>query len=121
MIKVVVVDDDYDLLELVCLMLETKNTSPLCLQDCKQTMPALHNHVPHVVVMDIYLGDCDGRDLCKQIKSSEQFGNIPVILYSAGSIDPASIKACGADHFLKKPFDMNTLLERVQHFGNLDN
>lgn len=121
MIKIVVVDDDYDLLELVCLMLNTEKTSPVCLQDCKQTIPVLHDFTPDVLVMDIYLGDCDGRNLCKQVKSSERFAHLPVILFSAGAIDPATIKECGADHFFKKPFEMDALLQRVSDLANRNN
>lgn len=121
MVKVVIVDDDYDLLELVCLMLETHETSPVCLQDCKQTLSTLNDYTPHVLVMDIFLGDCDGRKLCKQVKSSERFANLPVILYSAGVIDPATIEECGADHFFKKPFEMDALLQRVHNLANRSN
>lgn len=121
MVKVVVVDDDFDLLEVVCLMLESTDTAPVCLQDCKQTLSTLNSDVPDVLVMDVYLGDCDGRQLCKQVKTLEQFANLPVILYSAAEIDPASIEACGADHFFKKPFDMNALLQRVHDLANRSN
>jgi len=118
MIKVLVVDDDFDLLEMVCLMLQSTETAPICLQDCKQTMSTLVENTPDVLVMDIYLGECDGRNLCKLVKTSQQYGNLPVILYSAGEIDPVTIKECGADHFFKKPFDMNALLRSVNDLAN---
>jgi DNA-binding response OmpR family regulator len=114
MIKVVVVDDDTDLLDMVCLMLDTPGISPYCFDDCLQVMPVLEAHSPHVLVMDIFLGACDGRTLCKQVKAMEKYASLPVILYSAGEITEASIRDSKADYFLRKPFDMQVLLDRIQ-------
>lgn len=117
MIKVVLVDDDTDLLEMVCLMLETPEISPVCLDDCKVVLPALDAESPHVLIMDVFLGECDGRTLCKQVKSMKKYSSLPVLLYSAGQITEASIKESGADDFLAKPFDMNVLLNRIHQLA----
>ena len=61
MINVVVLDDDPDLLDMVCLMLNTPEISPFCFEDCKEGMPVLDTKSPDVLVMDIFLGECDGR------------------------------------------------------------
>jgi DNA-binding response OmpR family regulator len=73
-------------------------------------MEELH---PDLVLMDIYLGDSDGRVLCKQLKSSKEFGLVPIILYSAGYIANSSIRDSMADDFLVKPFDIKQLLAKI--------
>jgi len=67
-----------------------------------------------VVLMDIYLGDFDGRTLCKQIKLNQTYYALPVLLYSAGNIDAESITNSSADGFLQKPFDMKTMIKLVR-------
>lgn len=69
---------------------------------------------PDLVLMDIYLGDADGRQLCHALKTSEQFSDIPVILYSAGFIPAVSIEESLADDFLPKPFDNLQLVEKIR-------
>ena len=118
MINVVVVDDDTDLLDMVCLMLNTPEINPFCFEDCKQVMPILDTKTPDVLVMDIFLGECDGRDLCKKVKEIERYASLPVLLYSAGEVSEASIQESGADYFLRKPFDMNVLLKQIHHLAN---
>jgi DNA-binding response OmpR family regulator len=114
MIKVMLLDDDTDLLDMVCLMLSVPEMKPYCFDDCKQFMPVLEAETFDIVVMDVFLGECDGRSLCKQVKSMKEYSSLPVLLYSAGNISDASIRESGADYFLQKPFDMHVLLEQIQ-------
>ena len=117
MIKVVVVDDDTDLLDMVCLMLATPRIKPYCFDDCKRIMSVLEAEAPDVLVMDIFLGDCDGRSLCKQLRATEKYARLPVVLYSAGEITNASVQDCGASFFLRKPFEMQALLDKVHQLA----
>jgi CheY-like chemotaxis protein len=64
--------------------------------------------------MDIYLGDADGRELCNSLKTSDKFGHIPVILYSAGNITTSSVKESQADDYLTKPFDNLQLVKKIR-------
>ena len=114
MIKVLLVDDDRDLLEMVCMMLKTPAIAPVCIDNGGMVMPHVEALVPDVVVLDIYLGNYDGRNLCKQIKDSKEYADMPVLLYSAGDIKPDSIRDCGADDFLRKPFEMQELIEKIE-------
>ena len=66
----------------------------------KGLFDTLSNFRPDIVIMDIYLGDSDGRNLCQQLKTSTDFKNIPIILYSAGIITKESIEQSMADEFI---------------------
>lgn len=114
MIKVLLVDDDSDLLEMVCLMLQTSQLIVICLSRGQEVFPSLENDRPDIVVMDIFLGDSDGRDLCLQIKNEEKYSTLPVLLYSAGNIADSTLVECHADAFLQKPFDMMALISRIK-------
>lgn len=114
MLKVLIVDDDDDLLEMVTLVLRTHGIEVFSLNDHADFFTALSNYKPDLVVLDIYLGDADGREICKQIKTTEEFSDTPVLLYSAGHISSSSIEDCLANDFLQKPFDISMLLKRIR-------
>ncbi|RYY49186.1 MAG: response regulator, partial [Chitinophagaceae bacterium] len=81
---ILVVDDDPDLLELVTLVLKRSQYQVTALQDGTKVFPTIAEIKPDVILMDIYLGNADGRIICKELKSDDKFNTIPVILYSAG-------------------------------------
>jgi len=114
MAKILVVDDDADLLEMVTLVLRTYGMEVASLNNGAHFFDTLSRFTPDIIVMDIYLGDRDGRNLCKELKTSSDHSEIPVILYSAGNISPASIEESQADDFLQKPFDIAFLFSRIQ-------
>ncbi|MDB5279069.1 MAG: histidine kinase [Ferruginibacter sp.] len=66
---------------------------------------------PDLILLDIYLGHEDGRDICKAIKLTHNA--IPVIMVSISSGLKAKSVACGADDYIKKPFDIKHLLGKV--------
>ena len=112
--SVLLVDDDPDLLDMVSLVLKTNDLHVKCINTGSALLPAITEYHPDVVLMDIYLGDADGRELCNSLKSSTEFRHIPVILYSAGHIKPSSVKKSQADDYLTKPFDNNQLVKKIR-------
>lgn len=110
---VLVVDDDADLLELVSLVLKRSDYQVTALQDGAKVMQLVENRPPDVILMDIYLGETDGRTICKDLKTNDKFQNIPVILYSAGNITSQSIKESLADSFIVKPFKNAEILNKI--------
>ncbi|MFT3701037.1 MAG: response regulator [Agriterribacter sp.] len=119
MIKALIVDDDEDLLEMVSMMLRASDMEVWGLISGDGLMEAIEKHAPQIILMDIYMGDQDGRKLCREIKNNELYRHLPVILYSAGNITPVSIADSGADLFLHKPFDMKTLVNKVKQMAGV--
>jgi DNA-binding response OmpR family regulator len=113
MIKVLLVDDDLDLLDMVCLMLVSHNMDAECISDGSSVISKLENKRPDVLVMDIFLGNQDGRSLCREVKDREEYSTLPVLLYSAGNVTRESIKASGANDFISKPFEMTDIIGRI--------
>jgi DNA-binding response OmpR family regulator len=113
MVKVLIVDDDEDLLEMVTLMLTASRMQVKSLNAGALLLETLGRETPDILLMDIFLGDSDGRQLCKQLKGSATYTGFPVFLYSAGEISNASIVESDADYFLRKPFEMSHLVGRI--------
>jgi DNA-binding response OmpR family regulator len=112
--SILVVDDDPDILDMVNLVLTTYELRVSCISSGAALLPAMEEYKPDLVLMDIYLGDADGRNLCSSLKTSAQYKHIPVILYSAGHITTASVKESMADDFLAKPFDNLRLINKIR-------
>lgn len=117
MLKVLVVDDDKDLLEMVTLVLRINGMDVYSINDYQQFFSSLSVFQPDLVVLDIYLEEADGRELCRQMKGMDDFSNTPVLLYSAGHITADSIEECQANGFLQKPFDISILLKRIREYA----
>jgi DNA-binding response OmpR family regulator len=111
--SVLIVDDDIDLLEMMEIVLKRSEMQVECLNQGTGLFDALSHFRPDIVIMDIYLGDADGRDLCQQLKTSADYKDIPIILYSAGIITRDSIQQSMADEFIVKPFNVQQLLARI--------
>ena len=110
---VAILDDEADLLDMVSLGLAKYGFTTTCVLNHQHFFSELLARRPDVILMDIYIGKEDGRDICKLIKEDNTFSNIPVILYSAGNVSDESIKESGADEFVSKPFVVQELAEKL--------
>ncbi|MBA2563690.1 MAG: response regulator [Chitinophagaceae bacterium] len=113
--KILVVDDDVDILNVVELMLThhdfiVKTTSKW--QIIPQTIKAFN---PDLILLDIDLDGADGSDICKKIKQSKKTQQLPVILFSVHYMPEEYVKACNAQGFLAKPFETSNLVELIRH------
>jgi CheY-like chemotaxis protein len=74
---------------------------------------------PDVILLDVHLGDADGREVCKQIKTDPEFVGVRVILISATLTDFASqlesVREFGADGFIHAPVDPSALVSLLVH------
>lgn len=69
---------------------------------------------PDVLLLDIWMSGCDGRDICRALKANEDTMHIPVLMISASKDIQQSAMASGANDFLAKPFDMQELLSKIE-------
>jgi len=111
--KVLVIDDDLDILELVKIIL-TGNGINVAISNKPETVNSLlRKYHPDILLMDISMGQYDGRNICKSVKKNPDFSSLPVILFSANKIDPESVTLLNADGFLQKPFDIDSLVNTI--------
>lgn len=83
----------------------------------KQALTAIHARRPALIVSDVVMPEMDGYALCKEIKSDEKLKDIPVVLLTSLSSAQDVMKGleCGADNFIRKPYDGKCLLTRIDH------
>jgi DNA-binding response OmpR family regulator len=113
--RILAVDDDHDILEVLQFILEDSGYKVDTLSDGKQLMDTIRSNHPDLILLDIMLGNMDGRELCKELKRQVSTHNIPVIMISAShNIADTLNHENGPNDFIEKPFDINVLLDSIK-------
>jgi len=113
--RILAVDDDHDILEVLRLILEDSGYEVETLSDGHYLFDKIKDNMPDLILLDIMLGNLDGRELCKNVKAAKETKTIPVILVSASHSVKDTVNKNGAPNaFLSKPFDINELLDLVK-------
>jgi DNA-binding response OmpR family regulator len=111
--KIVIADDDSDILEVVNLILNVKGYDVKTEKNAENLLD-MKEELPDLVLLDIWMSGIDGRDICRQLKSRKETKDLPVIMLSA-NIDIKNMSAaCGATDYLAKPFDINELVGIIE-------
>ncbi len=110
--RILVVDDEESILEVVQIVLEGEGY----VVQTSMNSSFLHTlmPLPDLILLDVLLSGEDGREICKRIKVDMRLQHIPVIMLSAHSDAGKVADTSGADAFLEKPFDVDALIEIVQ-------
>jgi len=113
--KVLIVDDDRDQVELLCLQLEDEYL-PIPAYAGKEAIELVKAELPDLILLDLMLPECDGYEICSILKNDSEFRFIPIIIISGFFEKPNKVKAtqCGADDFIHKPIDRFELKTRIK-------
>ena len=111
--KILVVDDEPDILEFVQAILEDEGYM-VATTSKGEYVETLHNGgLPDLIVLDVLLSGKDGRAIARQLKSQENTKHIPIIMFSAHPSAEQTALEAGADDFITKPFEIDDLLEKI--------
>ena len=115
---VLAVDDDEGILRVMEMMLQTKRYRVITARTGREALAKVRESMPDLVILDGMLPEVHGFEICRQLKTSERFRHIPVIMVSAvhtGWRFAADVKETyGADDYVEKPFETADLLRRVE-------
>jgi len=109
--KVLIVDDNEEISDVVAIILRDAGYEVLCHPTGNQLVSTVLSIDPDLILMDIMLGKYDGRKLCDELKNNQETAHIPILLVS-GAHDLHSQRN-QADGFVAKPFEIDYLLHRV--------
>ena len=113
--KILIADDDADILFVLKMMLELKGYEVELAAEGDQVI-ALSANQPQLILLDIWMGNYDGREICQQLKNNPATSNIPIILISASREIEQSAKDAGANDFVAKPFEQHDLLQKIGQY-----
>jgi CheY-like chemotaxis protein len=115
--RILVVDDDEDILALLCLVLETEGYRPIPARDGLNALEILNEREPpSLILLDIMMPRMNGEELVYALKASPRLSAIPVVVMSGDNNAREKTRACRADGCLVKPVDLDVLLRTVQQF-----
>lgn len=111
--KVLVVDDDQNICDLLRMYLEKEGYSVIISNDGKEAVNKFRALNPDIVLLDIMLPSMDGRQVCREIRKDS---NVPIIMISAKNetFDKVLGLELGADDYISKPFDTKEVIARIK-------
>jgi two-component system alkaline phosphatase synthesis response regulator PhoP len=118
---ILVVDDDTDLVEMISMKLESKDFRVAKAYDGVEALDKIKEEKPALIILDVMMPRKDGYALCDELKKSDEYKDIVVVLLTAVSDAISSTnythmggKTTLADDFVPKPIDLDKLMEIVQ-------
>ena len=118
---ILVVDDDTDLVEMISMKLESENFQVAKAYDGVEALEKIKEEKPALIILDVMMPRKDGYALCDELKNSDEYKYIVVVLLTAVSDAVSSTnythmggKTTLADDFVPKPIDLDKLMEIVK-------
>ena len=116
--KVLIVDDQPQIRELVAITLQLSNYQILLAENGQQAIEIAQTEHPDVILLDVMLdgSDLDGLKVCRRLKKNPATEDIPIVLLTAhGQMsDIEAGKAAGADDYFTKPFSPTALMKKIE-------
>jgi CheY-like chemotaxis protein len=119
--RILVVDDDPDLVESVSMKLESENFSVTKAYDGVEAWDKIKEERPDLIILDVMMPRKNGYELCDELKKSEEYKDIIVVLLTAvaDAVTSTSFthmdgKTTLADDFIPKPIELDRLMQMVK-------
>ncbi len=111
--KILIVDDDENICELLRLYLEKDGFSTIVAHDGEEAVKCANNNSPDLILLDIMLPGLDGWQVCREIRKTS---DTPIIMLTAKSetFDKILGLELGADDYVSKPFDTKEVIARIK-------
>jgi CheY-like chemotaxis protein len=110
--KIIIFDDDEDILSVCTYVLEEQGWEVHVFTDCNQITDKVSQIMPDVILMDNWIPDTGGIVATQTLKSTDALKHIPVVYFSANSDIQLLAKQAGAEAYIAKPFDLEDM-ERI--------
>lgn len=114
--RIFIFDDNTDILELCSLILEAAGYEVKTSTTSNHIVNQVSAYMPHLIFMDNWLPDIGGVEATRSLKNHPALMHIPVIYFSANTDVSVLAEKAGADNFLAKPFDIQSLEEMVHQY-----
>ncbi|MDB5199694.1 MAG: response regulator transcription factor [Chitinophagaceae bacterium] len=112
--KLLIVDDNADLLFAIQRLLSFYDFTVRTVTDSKACMQEFKSFMPEIVIIDVLLSGEDGRQLCKALRENPYNKEVTLILFSASPKCLENFHECNADGVIEKPFGIKDLLEKIE-------
>jgi len=115
--NILIIDDDDDQVDVLSHRLRSNGFEISSAESGQRGIDMVHDHKPHLVILDLRLPDIDGFSICQQLADDPTTCAIPVIIVS-GMVRPDIIRrsrSVGCQYYVRKPYDPNALLLLIEN------
>lgn len=113
--RILIYDDDPEILMVCKIIFERQNYKVETRLFCDHVMEDVCEVNPDIILMDLWIPTIGGEQAVTLVKNNEKIAHIPVILFSANTEVSTIAKRINANGFLKKPFEIQALLDIVEN------
>src|SRR4030067_2215437 len=116
--RILVVDDEVDLVETVRFSLEGEGYQVLVSYNGEDALNKARKENPDLILLDLMLPKLDGYKVCRLLKFDERYKHIPILMLTAKTQEKDKLlgKETGADEYITKPFEMDDLVEKIKSY-----
>lgn len=113
--KILVVDDEPEIVELVRMRLEAHGYAVITASDGLEALDLARAAHPDLMILDVMLPKLDGFKVCAMLKQDTRYQHIPIVMLTAKTQanDEQTARDCGADAYLRKPFHAEEMLATI--------
>jgi len=113
--KALIIEDDVDLAKLLAVRFMNRGFEVIIASDGIEGIERATEMSPDIVTLDLMLPGMPGEEVCRCLRREKKTENLPIIMLTAKNSDVDRIvgKVIGADNYISKPFDIETLFNRV--------
>ena len=114
--KILVVDDEKDLLDLVKRVLSREGFEVITALDGKEGLAKVYSEAPDLMILDINMPVMDGWEVCQKIRGDPLYKHLPIIMLTVRRTKADQVKGLdiGGDEYITKPFYPTELIARVK-------
>jgi DNA-binding response OmpR family regulator len=118
MAKILIVDDEKDIVETLAFMLKQKGFETITAYDGEEGLKLAKEENPDLIILDVMMPKINGYKICRLLKFDSKYKNIPIIMVTArGQAQDVAIgEETGADEYITKPFEFNDLFECIDKY-----
>ena len=116
--KILVVDDEPDLVETIRFPLEMEGFNVLVSYNGEDALNQARKEKPDLILLDLMLPKLDGYKVCRLLKFDERYKHIPILMLTAKTQEKDKLlgKETGADEYITKPFDIDELMQKIKSY-----
>lgn len=113
---VLIFDDDPDIVQVTKKILNDRGYKVAIVEDCTNVFEIVEEYQPDIILMDLWIPTLGGELATQMLKNNVKTKHIPVIIFSANAEISKYTEKAGADGFLAKPFDIETLEKTINTY-----
>lgn len=119
--KVLIVDDEKDIVETLKFILEGEGLNCIVAYDGEEALTLAKNEKPDLIILDVMLPKINGYKVCRLLKFDAKYKHIPILMVTARSQEEDKIigEETGADEYVTKPFDIEIITKLTKKFLNI--